>query len=276
MNGMETRMPVQSPLAGQPRRMPVSLTSLLDRIVPDTDAAIGSRRDHDPTASSVLWSRQVRRRAEILRQTRILIGHQGYAAFTIRKVAENCNVAPQTVYNLLGDREHVLEAAISQHVSAMVTAARQLEGPPGFFMAFADVLWGHALKNPDYVRTITRAQVTARGAPFPNIQARLTEMFRGELLKLAGQGQLRAGVDVAPLAEHMQSIIIMTALNWVEGSGDDMGFRRQLVVGLGLPLLGAMRASARGSVEDWTDAIQADGAIPPLRSALPSESNFRK
>lgn len=260
MNGMETNMSVQSSLAGQRHRMPCPLSPLLDRVVPDTDAAIGGRRDCEPAASGVLWSRQNRRRAEILRQTRILIGHQGYTAFSIRKVAENCEVAPQTVYNLLGDREQVLEAAIGQHVSAMVTAARKLEGPPGFFMAFAEVLWGHALKNPDYVRTVTRAQFSARCTPIPKVQTLLTDVFRAELSTLGGRGDLRDGIDIALLAEHLLSVIIMAAFTWVESDGDDSALRRQLVTGLGLPLLGAMSAMARRPIEEWTDAIQANGA----------------
>lgn len=98
----------------------------LDRAVPDTESVIIIREGAPATAEGALWGRQVRRRSEILRQARVLLGHGGFAAFSIRRVAERSSVAPQTVYNFLGDRDNVLEAAIGQHVSAMIAAAHVL------------------------------------------------------------------------------------------------------------------------------------------------------
>lgn len=255
-------------------RTPTHLLSILECVVPDTDIALPGRcMGEAAVPRGVLWQRQKRREAEILRQTRILIGQSGYAAFSIRKVAEKCDLAPQTVYNLVGDREQLLEAAIGQHVNAMITAARTLDGPPGFFMAFADVLWGHALKNPAYARTVTRVHLSARGILLRNVEAILTGVFRSELAQLANSGALREGIDVALVAERMQALIFMTAITWVETGGDDIALRQQLVAGLGLLLLGAMKASARGPIEEWTDAAQALGTSEHSpRSAVPRKA----
>lgn len=250
-------MPVHDRIAAQRRCTAGALSPLLERVIPDTDTAIAGRRDSDPAMAGGLWSRQLSRRAEILRQTRILIGHQGYAGFTIRKVAENSEVAPQTIYNLLGDREQVLDAAIGQHVAAMITAARKLDGPPGFFMRLADVLWGHALKNSGYARTVIRAQLITGH----RIQGVLTTAYRAELAVMAEQGQLRSGVDIGLVADCMQAGITMTAFRWADGPDDDLLLRRQVVTSLGLPLLGAMTTPARRPVEQWIDTIQAGNTV---------------
>lgn len=250
-------MSIPLPTTQPPHRTPLPLCALLDRVVPDTDSALPSRYAGEAAMAGVLWQRQRQREAEILRQTRILIGQGDQTAFSIRKVAENCDLAPQTVYNLIGDREQLIAAAISQHVQAMVGAARALDGPPGFFMAFADVLWAHALKNPAYAKTVTRTQFASRCEAARNIKAILNGVFRAELTQLAECGALRESVDIVLVAERMQSLILMTAIGWAESSGDDIALRQQLVGGLGLLLLGAMKASARGPIEAWTDAVQA-------------------
>lgn len=265
-------MTVQDQTATQRRRTPGALSPQLDRIIPNADTALAGRREFEPATVGALWNRQSLRRAEILRQARILIGHQGYAGFSIRKVAENSEVAPQTVYNLLGDREQVLETAIGQHVAAMITAARKLtastgasqpassqrtSAPPGFFMSLADVLWGHALKNSDYTRIVIQAQFTTRSIPTHKIQGVLTAAYRTELNKLALDGQLRSGIDTNLVADCMQAGVTMTAFRWADDHDDDLLLRRQVVTSLGLPLIGAMTAIARRPVEIWMDAIQA-------------------
>ena len=264
-------MTVQDRTATQRRRTAGALSPHLDRIIPSADTALAGRREFEPAAVGTLWNRQSLRRAEILRQARILIGHQGYAGFSIRKVAENSEVAPQTVYNLLGDREQVLEAAITQHVAAMISAARKLSSPygnmgatvsgpsspPGFFMCLADVLWGHALKNADYTRKVIRAQFTTRSIPSHRIQGVLTAAYRTELNKLADEGQLRSGIDTNLVADSMQAGVTMTAFRWADEHDDDLLLRRQIVTSLGLPLIGAMTASARRPVEMWMDMVQA-------------------
>lgn len=237
-------------------------TLFIETWIPDTDSAIVGRRGMEVAGVS-LWQRQNLRRAEIFRQTRVLLGHVGYAAFSIRKVAENCDMSPQTVYNLVGDREKLLSAATAQHLHALIAAARELQGPPGFFMAYADIVWGHSLKNAEYARTVSRAHFSSCCMRTSNVRSIMQDVFLAELLTLRDSGQLRDSIDVGGLAERMQSLVAITAMNWVEDPGDETGLRRQLTTGLGLLLLGAMKSSARTALEEWTDAIQTSGkAIP--------------
>jgi AcrR family transcriptional regulator len=248
---------------------PSSFAQVLERIVPDANAALSGLSEGETAIAGALWQRQRQREAEILRQARILVGQSGHSAFSIRKVADNCGLAPQTVYNLVGDREQLLEAAIGQHVSAMIAAARLLEGPPTFFLAFAEVLWGHALKNPTYVKTVTRGQLGIRSIPARSVKAILTGAFQSELAQLANSGALRKNVDIVFLAERMLSLLLTTAIGWVEAGRDTTALRQQLVAGLGLLLLGAMKASARGPIEEWTDAVQTLSGMNPARSISP-------
>jgi len=228
--------------------------NLLDAHLPDTASALGTAAC--PAAPrSGLRQRQTARRAEILRQTRILLGQEGYEAFSIRRVAHNCDMAPQTVYNLVGDRDELLGAAICQHVRAMIDVAQAHAGPAGFFMSLADLLWRHGIKHGAYSQAVLRALFSFPSEPADTVRLMTCGLLRNVLDQQAAEGRLRERVDTTLLAHSMQALIVHTGLSWAPGGGEETALRRQLVSGIGFLLLGALRTSARTPVEDWMDQV---------------------
>jgi AcrR family transcriptional regulator len=230
----------------------------LDAVVPNTENAISGKPLSTQGSQYSLWRRQRVRRAEVLRQARLLIGSEGYTAFSVRRLAGICALSPQTLYNLIGDREQLLSSAIGEHLAAMVSAASELEAYPYFFMAF----WRrHLVPFDQELRLRHNGHAGLSLVPVTGAAATVHTIMREALCSalrcLEQRRLLRDRIDVALLTDHMESHIMTSALNWVEDGtgGDNAAHRRRLLSGLGFLLLGAMTASGRAGIEPWMDEV---------------------
>jgi len=225
----------------------------------DSLQAHSSIKDQTSATVESLWQRQRLQRAEILGQARVLIEQEGYSSFNIRRLADKCAVSRQTVYNLIGDRDQLLKAALCEYLDTMLSTASTFTDYPYFFLGICDVFWAHALKNPDYAREVTLAHYCADTPAATNLHRIMDESFCKGLRHIKQQGQLRDSTDIELLSGHLQSLITSIALKWVEKKCDLATLRRSLVTGAGFLLLGAMTTAARQDLEKWVDAAQVSG-----------------
>ena len=70
---------------------------------------------------SVLDRKMAVRREHILEMARKLIESEGYAGLTMRKLAAKSAVTVPTIYNLIGNKEQVLFAAVEEQTRSFVT-----------------------------------------------------------------------------------------------------------------------------------------------------------
>lgn len=112
--------------------------------------------DLPPVGRKGLYSRQRRRRAEILSAARRQIAG-GNLQVNVASLADSCSMAVQTVYNLVGDRHDILAAAVDEHYAALVESALGSSNGSSPIFAIGEALWGAAFLNPDYMRSLSHA-----------------------------------------------------------------------------------------------------------------------
>ncbi len=142
--------------------------------------------------------RRLRQREEarrvILDATEELLVEEGYASFSMRKLATRCGYAAPTIYHYFGDKPGLLDTLIElrmTEVSAEMRAVRLAHDPVEnmrrLFNAFAR--WG--LANPTHYQLLTSTR-----EPHPaGEEAR--EILMRPVTQLAEQGRLEADIELA-------------------------------------------------------------------------------
>lgn len=217
---------------------------------------------------SVLDRKMAVRREHILEMARKLIESEGYAGLTMRKLAAKSAVTVPTIYNLIGNKEQVLFAAVEEQTRSFVTnleragtdliavveaTVRQLVRRPRYYRALLLVL-----ANSDRVETARRHVGRAIGDQIANSLTRLAEI-----------GALAEWVDRDTLAERLQAHLDMASLEWARGTLTATSFRAAALFDVSTTMLGLVVGAGRDNFERLVREVQADAI---RRSGRASES----
>jgi AcrR family transcriptional regulator len=191
------------------------------------------------------------RRAAILAATRRLVS-QGPEQFTLKRVAEECEVTVQTIRNSFGRREECLASALNEHTTAIWQALGCHSSGPWVFLDLAQMYYHCACATPGFLRGMLTAAIS-NAAPLAALQRHGAQLKVDYLRAMAQAKLLRPGVDAEALAAQITRLNTFMMFEWTL-HGDAEELKTQMLNGNRLLLLGAMRASAAAHMLEWPAA----------------------
>lgn len=184
------------------------------------------------------------RRTRILDAARELLRETPEAPLTTERIAERAEVAPATVYNLIGPRDKVWEALAA---SLMEGLERRLarggtRDPLGRAREVVTLTVELFLDDPTVSRPMLREWEQSGLVLDPSPLSQL----RRALVDAQSRGLLRADVDVVPLAAVVGSACVGAMHQWVAGLIDDDQFAARAQLALDMALAAAAADPHRG------------------------------
>jgi AcrR family transcriptional regulator len=193
------------------------------------------------------------KRAEVLAATRRRIAQFGPEKVTLRMLASDCDTSVQTIFNLVGNRRDVLEAAIIDHANALIAAARGAPAYPTSSNALVDAIWWCSVRNPDYARHLARAYAARRDDRWLiTIRENCTRFIVDSLRRLGAE--LRPLVEPRDVAGCLELTTGATCLEWANDGFETSEFRAVLQRRAALLLLGALKPEPAQKIETWLES----------------------
>jgi len=198
-----------------------------------------------PQCSSL--HRQRLRRAEILAATRRQLAESGAERLTLKRIADECDVAVQTLRNSFGRREDLIVSAVNEHTSSIWQKLGIVSPGPAAFIDFSQMIYECATRAPSFLRG-TLAIAFSNNPALRVLQDHAAGNKTRLLRKMASQGMLRPEIDIDLLAAQITKLDTMLMYDWAQnGKADEL--IRQLVAGHKVLLLGTLRDSAAAHLE---------------------------
>jgi len=217
-----------------------------------------------------LETRMAERRARILEAARSLIETHGYEALTMRDLARISEVTVPTIYNLIGNKESVLLAAVEDQTRPFVAGLAEQSGD---LTLVIEAAVRQLVRRPRYYRSLLLALAGSENAgPAHRYVGRaLAEQIDRALADLETAGQLVDWVDRRVLAERIRAHFDMASLEWARGRLSGPAFRAAAIFDAASTLLGMTTGPARTHFEALAREHQTD----VRRNASPRESSGR-
>lgn len=176
-----------------------------------------------------LRERQKRGRVErILKATRELIREQPGRAPTVEAIAERADVAPATVFNLVGPRERIwaalADAALADALGRIAEGSAEdpRDRARQIVATTLDVFLADA--------AVYRLVLSKWSASGKLLERDPTAELRACLRDGSGAGTLAAQIDVRALARHISTACTGAMHQWVAGTIDERELRRRCLV----------------------------------------------
>jgi AcrR family transcriptional regulator len=194
---------------------------------------------------------QRNRRANILACARQLIGRTGPEQVIMRTLAEESGTAVQTIYNLIGGRELVLEMAINEHILALNRHAKAMESRyPHLLLAMADTYGTNVRLHPEYSRQSMRAWVSD-ALLHKGIVLGQCRLLTAYLLREKKKNIFRNDTDMWILAKSITMLTYALSIEHTLGLCDFTIYRRQLVFGYSYLLFGTFNEIQADHLRQW-------------------------
>lgn len=220
---------------------------------------------------SRLEEQMTERRQRILEAARAIIGEQGYEALTMRDLARHSRVTVPTIYNLIGNKEQVLLAAVEQQTGSFVSGLRR---EPGDLLAVIDAAVAELLRMPRYYRALLLVLLTSDAAgPARRVADRaLAGELDAALAEIDAAGELAGWVDARLLRERLQAHLDATAIEWARGTRSASSFRAAARFEAALGMLAVSSGRNRERFARVAVESQAEARLRRARSAGPAEA----
>lgn len=194
-----------------------------------------------------LTPRQQARRASILESVRSQLEESGYEGVSMRKVAEQANVSPSTLYDIYGSKESLILYAIENNLRNLAVEEDQYEPGLERFLHRLESISHFYEDTPDTAEAITKLffQGNADSPANEVFLVNAIEARRTSLNEMLEMKQLKRGFDVEFYSRALISVTWGTALFWMKGFIRSEDFRSELVRSSMSMLLHGMTSKAR-------------------------------
>ena len=186
--------------------------------------------------------RQRLARAQILGTARQIVGEAGLNAVRMAEVAARANVALQTLYNLVGTRTEMLEAACCEWVTMLAESAEAISQGQELNTIFVmlDFFWAGAILQQDYATGVVNSGISEGVRADAFVKATQNILVR-QLAQLSASGALVPWADVHRLAHALARASHACVREWTQAPYHAGRFREALVNEGGLLLRGALQ-----------------------------------
>jgi AcrR family transcriptional regulator len=208
------------------------------------------------------------RRERILETAREIIAEHGFDGLTLRELAREAGVTVPTLYNLIGNKDQLLVAAVAEQTERFL---RGIERAPGDVLPIVEANLRELLRMPRYYRSLLRLLLTSEAAATArnNVTAALGGQLRSALGELAEAGGLEDWVDLDALSGQIQLTLAATSQAWAGGRISDRAFARRERYGVALLMLGVTRGAARAEYARVARENQPGRAAPERSNVTP-------
>lgn len=183
--------------------------------------------------------RQYARRADLLSAARAQIA-EGRQEINVKRLAQSCDLAVQTVYNIVGDRDDIMLAAVDEHYVTILSAAACMLDSINPFAALAEALWAFAWRNPDYVRSLLQTYHAPQSAVSRSIEANVRRAIITSLTRLEGE-HIVDPADLEAHADRIGALITLSSFDWMHGKLTLLDLRVRLLADFEFALNGLRR-----------------------------------
>lgn len=197
------------------------------------------------------------RRHRILEAARQLIESEGYERLKMRDLAEASDVTVPTIYNLIGNKEQVLLAAVEEQTAAFVAG---LERESGDLIAVAEATVRQLQRRPRYYRSLLLALANSNQAAGARrfVWRALADQIDRAVAELSSEGDLVDWVDEHTLKERLHARIDATAIEWARGTLTAVAFRSAALFDVSTTMIGVTRGERRDRFERIAQEHQAE------------------
>ena len=217
------------------------------------------------TRASASRRNQRLRRAHILATIRRILTRQGFAGVTMRGIAEDSGHAVQTIYNLVGPREHAIVEAIGEYTRYVGRTAAPDAGDPNAVIEIID-RWLQSIEaEPEFCRQVSLIFFTDARHIFYSFRDRQLKGMHGLLLRQQHAGVLRPDVNMRDLAEQLVLLASALCVEWADRPFPLPQLQRRLYSGYA-NLLSA--ATAPGMLPKLRHPELVSGSISRFRAAV--------
>lgn len=191
------------------------------------------------------------RRAQILATIRRMLTEQGVNGVTVRGIAHSSGHAVQTIYNLVGPRDHAIVEAISEYTRYVGHTALPDPGDPD---AVVEIIgrWLQSIDAaPEFCRQVCLIFFTPSRGIFYQFRDKQLKAMQGLLAKQQKCGILRADAHLGDLAEQLVTFASASCVEWSDRPFPLEQLHRRIGSGFANLLDGARNTAGRGL--EWGD-----------------------
>lgn len=198
--------------------------------------------------------RQLERQANILTTAREMLAEEGYAATTMRGLAQRAKVAPGTLYNLYKSKDELVVAAVEDLLDELgqQANAQSAEGVERI-LALAEQTAAAIQNTPRYAEAMARALFRAEADhPLVNLlYARSLPFLKRHIEIAQAEGVLLPDADAELYARHLQAQAWGIIMAWVMGILPLKDVYREYLRSQTMILLSIASAKGRRSLADY-------------------------
>ncbi|MFT5695401.1 MAG: AcrR family transcriptional regulator [Myxococcota bacterium] len=197
------------------------------------------------------------RREAILEAARNLIETRGYGGLTMRNLAVESAVTVPTIYNLIGNKEAVLFAAVKEQTRNFVS---NLERAESDLITVVEATVRQLLRRPSYYRALLLVLANTDDADDArrHVGGVIARQIKSSLQVIASEGELADWVDVGTLSQRLHAHIDMASIEWARGSLTASSFRAAALFDVGTTMLGVTTGASRETFEGIIREHQAN------------------
>lgn len=180
---------------------------------------------------ATLTPRQQARRMEILEAVRSHLAKYGYEGVKMRKVAEQANVSPSTLYGIYKSKEYLILHAIKENLFQLAEKEHQFEPGLERFVHRLEAIANLFVSNKGSGHAITKLFLHADKDSFVNqiFLVNAIEARENSLREMLISNQLTRDIDVEFYSRALVSVTWGTAVLWSRGFIPDIDFQGELI-----------------------------------------------
>ncbi len=206
---------------------------------------------------SVVDLQMAERRERILEAARELIARNGFDGLTMRELARESQVTAPTLYNLVGNKEEVLFAAVEQQTLGFVATLERTEPD---LLSVVDATVRQLLRRPAYYKALLPVLASSESADPArrHVEGALARQIEAAIAALDERGELVDWADRDVLARQLRAHLDLCSLEWARGRHSSSSFRATARYGVAATLIGLCRGEAREGFERVARESQRD------------------
>lgn len=156
------------------------------------------------------------RRATILATIRKLLTDEGLEGVTVRRIAETSGHAVQTIYNLVGPRDHAIAEAISEYSQYVNLTAAPDPFDPQVPAAIVDRELSSIRIQPRFCRNVCMIYFSGSRQIFYDFRGRQVKSMHRFLQQQQRAGVVRREINVLGLAEQLMFFLGALCVEWAD------------------------------------------------------------
>ena len=184
------------------------------------------------------------RRQRLLEEVRRLIESGGFEGLTMRELASASGVTVPTIYNLIGNKEAVLLAAVEEQTEGFTSALERVQGD---LIEVVEATVRQLLRRPRYYRALLLALTNTEhaGAAQRYAAQALSRQIERALKALEEANELASWIEPISISQRLHGHIDYAAIQWARGTLSNSAFRSAALLDTSLTLLGVTSGASQ-------------------------------